>query len=112
MNHTSAGWQQLIKDANGVVIQRIKGETLEDVVANAGVQYEQQITGTTKLIDKFLMEAGSDNTFAQNDFSIEVSMTDILALSVGHSVRRNSDPPPGQEQTDRLTTVNLVYNIK
>ena len=39
-------------------------------------------------------------------------MTDVLALAVGFSVRHNTDPPVGFEETDTLTTVNLVYEIK
>jgi len=104
--------EELIKDENGVVIDRIPGEESDDITANGGVQYEHQITASTKLIDKLLVESGSDNTFAQNDFAVQVSMTDVLALAVGYSVRHNTDPPAGLEKTDRLTTVNLVYNIK
>lgn len=104
--------EQLIKDAAGNVIARIKGEASDDIVANAGLAYQQQITASTKLIDKFLVESGSENTFAQNDFSIEVAMTDTLALSLGYSVRHNTDPPAGLEKTDRQTTANLVYNLK
>ena len=58
------------------------------------------------------VEAGADNTFAQNDLSLQVKMTDVLALAVGFSVRHNTDPPVGFEETDTLTTVNLVYEIK
>jgi putative salt-induced outer membrane protein len=39
-------------------------------------------------------------------------MTDVLALAVGFSVRHNTDPPVGFEETDTLMTVNLVYEIK
>jgi putative salt-induced outer membrane protein len=39
-------------------------------------------------------------------------MTDVLALAVGYSVRHNSDAPAGFEETDTLTTINLVYEIK
>jgi putative salt-induced outer membrane protein YdiY len=48
----------------------------------------------------------------QDDISLQVSMTDTLALAVGFGVRYNTDPPPLSETTDLLTTVNLVYNIK
>jgi len=104
--------EELIKDDAGNVIERIRGEDADGVVGNAGLQYEHQLTASTKLIDKLLIESGSDNTFAQNDLSIQVSMTEVLALAVGYSVRHNSEPPAGLEKTDRLTTINLVYNIK
>ena len=48
----------------------------------------------------------------QNDLALQVKMTDVLALAVGFSVRHNTDPPVGFEETDTLTTINLVYEIK
>ena len=39
-------------------------------------------------------------------------MTDTLAISLGYSVRHNTDPPPGLEKTGRQTTANLLYNLK
>jgi putative salt-induced outer membrane protein len=39
-------------------------------------------------------------------------MTDVLALAVGYSVRHNTDLPVGFENTDTLTTINLVYELK
>jgi putative salt-induced outer membrane protein len=44
--------------------------------------------------------------------ALQVKMTDVLALAVGFSVRHNTDPPVGFEETDTLMTVNLVYEIK
>jgi len=104
--------EQLIKDDTGNVIQRIKGEPTKDVVGNAGVDYEQQITSNTKLIDRLLVEWGPDNTFVHNEFAIQVAMTDTFALGFGYGVRHNTEPPPGLARTDRLTTANLVYNFK
>ncbi len=104
--------EQLIKDEAGRVIQRIKGEESSEFVGNAGVKFEHQLTASTKILDTLLVEAGSTNTFAQNDLSLEVSMTGTLALALGYSIRHNTDPPTGLEKTDRLTTVNLVYNLK
>ncbi len=68
--------------------------------------------GTTKLLDKFLVESGADNTFVQNDIGIQVQMTDVIALAAAYSVRYNTDPPFGFGKTDTLTTLNLVYEIK
>ena len=77
-----------------------------------GSTFEHNFNETTKLSNKLLAESGSDNTAVQDDISLQVSMTDTLALAVGFGVRYNTDPPPLSETTDLLTTVNLVYNIK
>src|SRR5262249_14603240 len=104
--------EELISDAQGNVVQRIKGERSEDIVGNAGLDYMHKLTANTTLTDKLLVEAGSENTYANNELAVQVSMTDKLALSVAYTVRHNTEPPPGLEKTDQLTTLNLVYLIK
>jgi putative salt-induced outer membrane protein len=91
------------------VTGRIYGESTSDGVGTAGLDYQQQITKTTKLTDKFLVQSGGQDTAIANDFAIAVNITDLLALSVGYGLRYNSNPPLGTKSTDQLTTVNLVY---
>lgn len=88
------------------------GDTDSQVVFRGTLDFDHQLTATTSIIDKFIVEAGSDNTFYQNDLALQVKMTDVLALALGYSVRHNTDPPIGFRKTDTLTTVNLVYEIK
>jgi putative salt-induced outer membrane protein len=102
----------LIKTDAGEVIDRIEGESQSDPVITLGSLFEHNFNETTKISNKFLAESGSDNTAVQDDISLQVSMTDTLALAVGFGVRYNTDPPPLSESTDLLTTINLVYNIK
>jgi putative salt-induced outer membrane protein len=97
-------------DDAGVLI--VPGDSDSEVVFRGTLDYDHKFTATTSLLDKFVVEAGADNTFVQNDLSLQVKMTDVLALAVGYSVRHNTDPPAGFEKTDTLTTINLVYEIK
>jgi putative salt-induced outer membrane protein len=87
-------------------------EKSKQVIAQASVNFERELTATTKVTNKFLTEWGSDNTFAQNDTSLQVKIMTSLALAVGYSVRYNTDPPEGFRKTDTLTTLNLVYELK
>jgi putative salt-induced outer membrane protein len=102
----------LVKTDAGEVIDRIEGETDDEPVITLGSAFEHNFTENTKITNKLLAESGSDNTAVQDDISLQVSMTDTLALAVGFGVRYNTDPPPLSETTDFLTTINLVYNIK
>jgi putative salt-induced outer membrane protein len=104
--------EDLIKSADGEVISRIKGDAIGDAVGTVGVDFSHVLTKTTKIVDKFAVESGTNNTSVQNDLSLQVSMTEALALSIGYGVRYNTDPPAGSKKSDQLTTVNLVYNIK
>jgi putative salt-induced outer membrane protein len=97
-------------DDAGVLIE--PGASDSEVVFRGTLDYDHKVTATSSVLDKFVVEAGSDNTFVQNDIALQVKMTDVLALAVGYSVRHNTDPPVGFEKTDTLTTINLVYEIK
>jgi len=105
--------EQLVKDpSSGEVIERIKGDATSGAVVTGGLNLEHKLTATTKLLDKLLIEAGASNTSVGNDFGVQVSMTDKVALAFGYGVRYNTDPAPGTKKLDQLTTVNIVYNIK
>jgi putative salt-induced outer membrane protein len=97
-------------DDTGVLIE--PGATDSEVVFRGTLDYDHKLTATSSLIDELVVEAGSDNTFVQNDIALQVKMTNVLALAVGYSVRHNTDPAEGFEKTDTLTTINLVYEIK
>jgi putative salt-induced outer membrane protein len=104
--------QLLIQTDAGEVIDRIRGDDESDPVVTLGSNYEHAFNESTKITNKFLTEAGTENTSVQNELALEVSMFESLALAVGIGVRYNSDPPPLSESTDTLFTVNLVYNLK
>ncbi|HKQ15810.1 MAG TPA: DUF481 domain-containing protein [Steroidobacteraceae bacterium] len=97
-------------DPAGVLIE--PGDNDSEVVFRGTLDYDHKLTATTSVLDKFIVEAGSNNTFVQNDIALQVKVTDVLALAVGYSVRHNTDPPIGFEKTDTLTTINLVYELK
>lgn len=90
---------------------RLTGETEDDAILRGAVDFSHQLTETTRVFDKFLVEAGSDNTFLQNVLGIEVKMTDTLALGLSYEVRHNTDVLPGTEKTDQVLTANLVFGF-
>jgi putative salt-induced outer membrane protein len=75
------------------------------------LDFGHRLTDTTSFYETLLVEAGSDNTFAKNNLSLQVAMTDALALKAGLEVRHNTDVLPGLKKTDTLTTVNVVYGF-
>ena len=71
-----------------------------------------QIFPSTKWTNRLLVETGSSNTFSQFNTALAVSLTDRFAVKLGFEVRNNTDVPPGDsENTDTITTANLVYNF-
>jgi len=88
------------------------GETEDGLIFRGDVGFDYQITETTKIVDRFLVETGSDNTYLQNDLGLEVTIAGALGLRVGYQVRHNTDVPAGVDKTDTLTTVGLLYETK
>lgn len=75
------------------------------------MNFRYQLTSTTAFEDKFLVEAGSDGRFYQNDAGLVVDMNAKLALKLGYQVRYNSEIAPGAKHNDQLLTTNLVYQF-
>jgi putative salt-induced outer membrane protein len=91
---------------------RETNESEDGVIFRGDLGFEQQLTETTKIVDRFLVEAGSDNTYLQNDLGLEVTISGALGLRVGYQVRHNTDVEPAVENTDTLVTVGLLYETK
>jgi len=87
------------------------GENETGVVARGLLDWAWQLTPSTALGERFLVESGRDNTYLQNDLGLSVAINSRLAVKLGYQVRTNSDVPPGVDKTDTLTSANLVYNF-
>ncbi len=90
----------------------MSGETESDLIGRGLLAFKHQLTDSTSLYETLLVEAGSDNTFASNEFGIAVAINEKLALKAGFDVRHNTDVGLGSKKTDSLTKLNLVYNFK
>lgn len=88
---------------------RVSGESENDAIMRGVLDYAHKLTDTTDLTNKFLVEAGSDNTFLQNVLSLAVKMNASLALGLSYEVRHNTDVLSGTEKTDQIVTANLVF---
>lgn len=87
------------------------GVTEDGVIFRGLVDWIWQLTPSTSLGERFLVEAGSDNTYIQNDLGLTVAINSRFALNLAFQVRNNSDVSPGVDKTDTQTGVNLVYNF-
>jgi len=101
----------LDKSPAGEILSVAKEPSTGSAVATVGVDFQHQLTSTTKVLEKLLIEPGANNSTAQNDLALQVSINSKLALSVGYGLHYNSSPPRGAVKLDQLTTLNFVYNI-
>jgi len=91
---------------------RDTGESEDGLIFRGDLGFDHQLTETTKIVERFLIETGSDNTYLQNDLGLEVAINGALALRLGYQVRHNTEVPAGTEKTDTLATVGLIYETK
>jgi putative salt-induced outer membrane protein len=103
--------ETIVKDDSGEVISRTPMDATGNAIGTVGVDFSHSFTKTTVLTNKFLMEAGSDNTLLHNELALTVKMSDKLALSVGYTVSDNTKPPAPLKKLDTLTSVNLVFGF-
>ena len=99
------------KDATGAVISRTPLDASGNAIATVGVDFSHAFTKTTVFTNKFLMEAGSDNTLLRDDLALTVKMSDKLALSVGYGIKDNTKPPAPLKKLDTVASVNLVFGF-
>lgn len=90
----------------------VTGQTDAELIGRGLLEFKHQLTANSELFDVLLVEAGSSNTFASNEFGIAVAINEKLALKAGFDMRNNTDVGPYTKNTDTLTKVNLVYNFK
>lgn len=89
----------------------VESDSEGDFVGRGFMDFKHKLNDSTSLYDTLLIEGGSDNTFAQNDFGVQVSMSEKFAIKAGFQVRHNTDVIAPIKKTDTLTTVNLVYGF-
>ena len=99
---------QLIKLDDG---SELEGKDVSGATFVLHSAYRNQITANTAFIDKFKAEIGSDNSFFENEAALMVSMSEKFALKAGLLIRHNTDPAPGADDTDTLSSMNLIYHF-
>jgi len=92
--------------------EAVTGISEDGAILRGRLDYKWTISDNTEFANLFLVEAGSDNTYLQNDTSIAVAINSKFALKAAFQVRHNTDVPPGTtDDTDTQFTTNLVYNF-
>ena len=100
----------------GVGYRRLKVRLTDvqegDAIVRGAVNYEHAFNASTKLIDKLLVESGSNDTAASNDLALQVKMSDRLAVSLDYTIRHNTQVASAAiKKTDQLMTANIVFSF-
>jgi len=94
--------------------ERVSGNSSSEFIGRFLLDDSWQVFTTTLWTNRLLVEAGSSNTFTQFNTGLAIAMNSKLAVKLGYEVRHNTDVPDDiadSENTDTITSVNLVYNF-
>ncbi|HEX7025728.1 MAG TPA: DUF481 domain-containing protein [Gammaproteobacteria bacterium] len=83
----------------------------EETIGRFGEHFETQLTDTTRITQDLLVESGSDQTTSEFNTALNVAMNSHLALQLSFGIKHNSNPPAGLEDTDSVSSINLIYNF-
>ncbi|MGB0134915.1 DUF481 domain-containing protein [Dokdonella sp.] len=92
-------------------VSEIDPDAEDNFVGRGLMAYKHKFNDSTSFENISLVEAGSNNTYFQNDAGLSVSMSDRLALKLGYQIRHNSDVREGLKKTDQLVTTNVVFKF-
>jgi putative salt-induced outer membrane protein len=103
------------RDAS-TVVRLSDGDEIEDKDVSGATlvlrsDYIHKLTDNTEFVDKFKAEIGSDNSFIENDAALYVAMNDRFSLKASIIVRHNTDPAEGNDDTDTISSLSLVYKF-
>ena len=93
------------------VVTQVTPPVQNEAIGRGLANYNLALTDSVHLQETFLVEAGSENQYYQNDIGVAVAMTKTLALKIAYENRYNSNIVPGTKHLDSLFTTNLVYNF-
>jgi putative salt-induced outer membrane protein len=85
------------------------GTTESSAIGRGGLNYTWAFSETSKFDQALVIEAGSDNTFYESVSAVHATLIGDLALGLSFTVRHNSDPPIGNDNTDTFTAISLEY---
>ena len=85
------------------------GTSQDSTIGYLGANYRWAISESSEFTQSLGIESGSDNTHIEATSRLSAKVRENLALSIGYTIKNNSDVLPGTEKTDTFTTISLDY---
>lgn len=87
------------------------GERDDEGILRGALRFRWAFSRNAEFREEFLVESGETNTLTESVTSLKTNIIGSLAMKLALTLKRNSDVPVGTENTDTLTSVNLVYGF-
>lgn len=93
-----------------------RSETIDHVVENepivrAATNFVWHISDTATFTQDLSTEAGTDNTIVRSRTGLLVDINESWAVKLGYKIKWTHNVEPDKKQTDRETTVSMVYKF-
>lgn len=106
---------QTLDGSIGVGVARTKlkvsGDTSDEAVLRLDGRYTHKLSASASFSQDVLIEAGSDNTYAESVTGLRVNINSSLATRISYTVKHNTDAPSDTDKTDTVSAVTLVYSF-
>jgi len=94
---------------------RLNADSTNSVIAQSGVMYRWQLSGTSELVEEFratLPFANTDQWKLDQSVALTAAINSIFSIKVSNIIRFVNEPVPGFESTDTISTVALVMKFR
>ena len=83
----------------------------DEGIFTASLNYTYIISTHATFKEKILVETGDTNTYSESETSLKMKINGNLASKITYTVKNNSKVPVGAKETDKITTIALVYGF-
>lgn len=97
--------------AGGRHSQLDNGERENEAILRGFLLLNWEISDNARFKQSLVLEEGEDNTLTESFTELRVNIVRKWAVSLALDIKRNSNPPLGNKNTDTRTSVNLVYEF-
>lgn len=87
------------------------GEREDEAILRGLLLVRWEISDNAQFKQSLVLEEGEDNTLTESFTELKVNVVHKWAVSLSLDIKRNSNPPAGNKNTDSRTAVNLVYEL-
>jgi putative salt-induced outer membrane protein len=90
-------------------VEIVNGDSNGEAIVTVGEKLEWVISDSSKLVQSFTSDIGSDLTLSIFELGLESQIVDRIATKIAFQARNISDVPVGRKKTDTQTSISLVY---
>lgn len=91
--------------------EQVDGTEQDETIGRLAGDYLWTFGEHSEFSQQLAVEAGSLNTYVESVTAVTSQLLGELDLVVSYTIKRNSDVPPGLENTDTYTNVSIQYSF-